>query len=149
GRLRLHLPSRTAEGVDRIEERLGRVQGVESVKANPLTGNVFIHFDPRTTGEKRSLKDLQNVLDELVAAPAPPPAPRSRTAPKDGSRQPVERRGRSTSPWIRVGMRGLLGHAVVDSVWFAAGFLGKSLGLPLGGLGPLHVLVDIAVWGMA
>ena len=46
-------------------------------------------------------------------------------------------------------VRGLLGHGAVDSVWFAAGFLGESLGLPLAGLGPLHVLMDIAVWGMA
>ena len=50
---------------------------------------------------------------------------------------------------MRVGVRGLLGHAAVDSVWFAAGFLGETLGLPLAGLGPLHVLMDIAVWGMA
>jgi hypothetical protein len=37
----------------------------------------------------------------------------------------------------------------VDSLWFGAGFLGSAFGLPLAGLGPLHVLMDIAVWGMA
>jgi hypothetical protein len=57
--------------------------------------------------------------------------------------------GPATSLWLRVGVRGLLGHALVDSLWFTAGFLGKALGLPLAGLGPLHVLMDVAVWGAA
>src|SRR5438128_1643648 len=52
GRVRLSLPGWTEVGVDQIEERLGRLPGVRGVRANPLTRNVLIHFDPRlTTGD--------------------------------------------------------------------------------------------------
>jgi hypothetical protein len=37
----------------------------------------------------------------------------------------------STTQFFKVGIRAILGHAVVDSFWFGAGFLGKSTGLPL------------------
>jgi hypothetical protein len=142
-RVRLHLPGWTASDVGQIEARLYRVQGVESVQANPRTGNVLIRFDRWTTGEQRLLAELQEAWDGLLGAP------RLKSAARDGTRHPVEGRRPSTSSLIRVGVRGLLGHAAVDSLWFGAGFLGSAIGLPLAGLGPLHVLMDIAVWGMA
>jgi hypothetical protein len=85
----------------------------------------------------------------LLAAQQRVPAPGAKAPARNGPGQAVEGRGPSTSPLIRVGVRGVLGHAAVDSLWFAAGFLGEAIGLPLGGLGPLHVLTDIAVWGIA
>jgi hypothetical protein len=125
GRLRVHLPDWTG-GPGAIESRLLRVPGVEAVQANPLTGNILIRFTPGATG-------VPSILAALHQLPGPP-------APE---------RGQSASPWLRVGIRGLLGHAVVDSLWFGAGFLGQSFGLPLAGLGPLHVLLDAAAWGAA
>ena len=149
GRVRLHLPGWTAGDVEWVETRLCQVNGVESVQANPLTGNVLIRFDRRTTGEKTLLVELEEAWEGLLAAQQRVEAPRSKPRTQDGTRHPVDGRGPSTSSLMRVGVRGLLGHAAVDSVWFAAGFLGETLGLPLAGLGPLHVLMDIAVWGMA
>jgi hypothetical protein len=141
GRVRLHFPNWSTGGVDQIEDRLGRVPGVQSVEANRLTGNVLIHFDPRISDANKLLMDLQKEWDQL--RPAVPSLP----VPGEGRGQRAE--GAPTSRWIRVGVGGLLGHAVVDSLWFGAGFLGSAVGLPLAGLGPLHVLMDIAVWGMA
>ena len=59
GRVRLHLSGWTAGDVEWVETRLCQVNGVESVQANPLTGNVLIRFDRRTTGEKTLLVELK------------------------------------------------------------------------------------------
>jgi hypothetical protein len=149
GRVRLHLPGGTAKDGDRIEDRLGRVPGVNRAQVNRLTGNVLIHFDPRRTGVQRLRAELQQVLVGRGPVPQPPPAPLSPPTTPGDSRRPAEGRGPGASRWVRAGVRGLLGHTVVDSLWFGAGWLGSALGLPLAGLGPLHVLMDIAVWGMA
>jgi hypothetical protein len=133
GRVRLRLPGWTAGDAEPIEARLSRVAGVEDVQANPLTGNVLVRFECRSTSAETLLAKLQEAWDELFAA-------------DDSARNG---RGPSTSSLVRVGVRGLLGHAAVDSLWFAAGFLGEAVGLPLAGLGPLHVLLDIAVLGAA
>ncbi len=37
------------EGASHLEESLRRVEGIEGVEANPLTGNVLILFDPKRT----------------------------------------------------------------------------------------------------
>ena len=149
GRTRVHLPGWAAREQDQLEARLRQVRGVEAVQANPLTGNVLIRFDPRVTGEQGILAEINQFRDGLLAVRQPPQAPRLMYATGDTSRQPMKGRGLTTSPLMRVGVRGLLGQAVVDSLWFAAGFLGEAFGLPLAGLGPLHVLTDVAVWGMA
>jgi hypothetical protein len=149
GRVRLHLPDCATGRVDAIEDLLSRLRGVENVHVNRRTGNALIHFDPRTTDEKRLLAGLQKKWQGLLTRQERVNAPRSKTPARDGIRVPVARRVPATSSLLRIGVRGLLGHAVVDSVWFAAGFLGASLGLPLAGLGPLHILMDFAVWGMA
>jgi hypothetical protein len=141
--VRLHLPGWVAGGVDPVEDRLRRIQGVESVQANRWTENVLIHFDRSVTDEHKLLADLREAWAGLNGAPRWTPAVRQHL------RRPVERPSASPPSWLRVGMRGLLGHAAVDSLWFAAGFLGESLGLPLAGLGPLHVLLDLGVWGLA
>jgi hypothetical protein len=129
GRVRLHLPGWDGE-VGRVEAQLRQVHGVETVRANPLTGNVLIRFDPRRIDLSRLLAALPRRSD-----------PESSPADSDP--------GVSGSPWLRVGVRGLVGHAIVDTLWFGAGFLGHRLGLPLVGLGPLHLLLDLVVWGTA
>src|SRR6516165_2076423 len=55
GRVRLHLPGWRAGGADAVETRLGRLPGVRWVRANPLTKNVLIHFDPKATTERQLL----------------------------------------------------------------------------------------------
>jgi hypothetical protein len=129
GRIRVHLPNGTGSAPEQVAETLRQLPGVEAVQANPLTGNVLIRFDPHTIGHPSLLAALQQ--------PAPKPS---------GN----EAGGLSTSALVQVGVRGVLGHAVVDACWFGAGFLGKSVGLPLlGALGPLHLLLDVVVWGAA
>jgi hypothetical protein len=135
GRVRLHLPNRSGDDREQIENRLRRIKGAESVRANSRTGNVLIHFDRRITDETTLLGEL----DEAWASFVPRenfPAPRAALCSPN-------------STAIRIGIRGVLGHAAVDSLWFGAGFLGESIGLPLAGLGPLHVLMDIIVWAFA
>jgi hypothetical protein len=128
GRLRVHLPDWRDELAEQIEARLLEVPGVQAVRANPLTRNVLVEFDPDAATVPAILAALQ-------------PGGRSAT-PSHGLP--------SASAFFQVGMRGLLGHAVVDALWFGAGFLGQSSGLPLAGaLGPLHVLLDVIVWGAA
>jgi cation transport ATPase len=139
GRIRLHLPGWKGDGSERIENRLRRIKGVESVQANPLTENVLVHFNHPMTDKDTLLRKLGEALDELVNDERP--------ASADGAS--VSQPANNDRSLIRVGVRGLLGHAVVDSLWFGAGLLGSAMGLPLAGLGPLHVLMDIAVWTMA
>jgi copper chaperone CopZ len=135
GRVRLHLPGWAGGDGERIEDRLRRVNGVESVQANPRTGNALIRFDRRAADENALLLELQEAWYSIARSEDAAVPPSSHLTP--------------FSTAIRVGVRGLLGHAVVDSVWFGAGFLGKALGLALAALGPLHVLMDIAVWMIA
>jgi copper chaperone CopZ len=125
GRVRVHLPGWQGEPPNRIEARLRRMPGVKKIQANPLTGNVLVHFDPRATG-------TEAILAALPRRPEPGSQGGLWAAP---------------SGLLRVGVRGVLGHAAVDALWFGAGFFGQSAGLPLAGLGPLHVLMDVVVWG--
>jgi hypothetical protein len=129
GRMRVHLPGWDGDEPDRIEARLRALPGVEAARANPLTGNVLVRFDRRAV-------EAPAILAALQAQPGP------------GSAGPGP--GRLAAPLLRVGVRGVLGHAVVDAAWFGAGFLGRSAGLSLAAwLGPLHLLSDILVWGAA
>src|SRR5439155_3782729 len=49
GRMRVHLAGWPPEGPCAAETRLRQVPGVLSVQANPLTGNVLVHFDTSAT----------------------------------------------------------------------------------------------------
>ncbi len=46
GRLRVHVPGWSAHDGPRLEWRLLRVPGVTHARANPLTGNVLVHYRP-------------------------------------------------------------------------------------------------------
>lgn len=139
GRIRLRLSGWNGDKAEWIEYRLHRINGVHSARANPLTGTILVQFDNRSRDADTVLAKLREVMDELANDDW------HASAAESCMQQPANA-GRSI---LRIGVRGLLGHAVVDSLWFGAGFVGSAMGLPLAGLGPLHVLMDIAVWTMA
>jgi copper chaperone CopZ len=139
GRIRLHLPRFAAEAAEWIRKRLRQINGVASVQVNPLTENILVYFDPQAIDEDTLLARIDEIQGEMPIDNWPVSVGQSNT------HQATET---GYSP-VRVMVRGLLGHAVVDSLWFGAGFLGSAMGLPLAGLGPLHVLMDVAVWSLA
>ena len=63
GRLRIKIPEIKGSPVraSRLEDMLGSMKGVTIVKANPLTGNVLIKFEPGATGHDHILKALRNL----------------------------------------------------------------------------------------
>jgi hypothetical protein len=139
GRMRLHLEVWTGTQPDAIEACLRQLRGVEAVQANPVTGNVLIHFRPQATNLAAIVPALHHFF----------PAEKLAGGRLDTEAVP-DSASDSTSRLGKVAVRGIVGHACVDSVYFGAGFLGRSLGLPLmGWLGPLHLLFDIAVWSAA
>jgi copper chaperone CopZ len=148
GRVRLHLPGWTAGNVQQIETALCQVRGVESVQANPLTGNVLVRFDRQTIDETTLMTALHEAWRQYLAAQQRGEGPGLEAPAGHGIAHP-RARGPSRSALFRVGLRALLGHAVVDSLWFGAGFLGSAFGLPLAGLGPLHLVMDVVVLGWA
>jgi hypothetical protein len=70
GRLRVHVPNLIGSDRHAVERRLGRLTGVRSVRANPLTDSVLIHFDPATTDEGALLAHLR-ALPAAESEPAP------------------------------------------------------------------------------
>ena len=138
GRLRLHLQGWHDERAGRVEALLLQVPGVEAAQASPLTGNVLVRFDPRATS-------AHVVVAAAGALGAGPPDGRG-LACLGGTREappsPSSARG---GKLLRAGLRGLLGHGLVDAVWYAVTFT-EPFGLPLAGLGVLHLGLDIAVW---
>src|SRR5262249_33230848 len=96
GRMRLHLPGWTGSEAGQIENRLRRLPGVESVRANTLTGNVLIHFDPGITGEQILLAQLRDAWAGRLGEP------RGKPAAQDGIRRPIKRRDGSAASWVRV-----------------------------------------------
>ena len=129
GRLRVQLPGGSGKSLEWLQQKLSELHGISSVRLSPLTGNLLVQFDARVLREESILTVLQRQSEPEQNGV------REQTGPDF-----------STAPLIRVGVRGLLGHACVDALWFGAGFLGKRLGLPLAGLGPLHLLLDVFVW---
>ena len=89
GRMRVHLARWPRAGQCAVEARLRQVPGVHSVQANPLTGNVLIHFDPATTDERTLLAVVQRLKPDRInrdeILPISPGVPRcqrrSRSAP--------------------------------------------------------------------
>jgi cation transport ATPase len=68
GRLRVHLPRYTAHG-RRLAGPIRRLPGVTRARANPLTGNVLIEFDPRATDEDRLLDGLAELGADAESEP--------------------------------------------------------------------------------
>ena len=63
GRLRIKIPEIKGSPVraSKLEDSLGSMKGVTLVKANPLTGNLLIQFEPGATGHDHILKALRNL----------------------------------------------------------------------------------------
>ena len=73
GRMHVHLAGWLREGPCAVEARLRQVPGVLSVQANPLTGNVLIHFDPAVTNERTLLALVGTLkLDRINCDEIPP-----------------------------------------------------------------------------
>jgi cation transport ATPase len=130
GRMRVHLPDWHGEKADRIEAGLRKLRGVQHVEANPLTRNVLIRFDPCTTTSDALVATLARLESRLSA--------RRRNAEAQAFRAKA----------LRCGVRGLMGHAVVDTLLYTLAFV-EPFGLPLATLAKLHLGLDVLVWGAA
>jgi hypothetical protein len=129
GRMRVHLAGWHGESPERVEAWLRKLPGVERARANPLTGNVLIHFDPRRTTSDTLLAALAHLEWRMAARQNPSP-------------------GAFGSKALRCGVRGLVGHAVVDTLLYGLAFA-EPFGLPLATLAKLHLGLDVLVWGAA
>lgn len=100
GRLRVHVAGWLGQGQHILESRLGQHPGVLSVRANPLTRNVLVRFDPAVANEEHILRAVRMLTLEVLTAPVDgaAPAPESR-----------ERRGRTVR--ARIPVRGLEGNS--------------------------------------
>jgi copper chaperone CopZ len=130
GRLRVHLAAGHGEPAERIEAAVRKRPGVESVEANPLTGNVLVRFDPRRITSDVLLAALDRLEKRL--------AQRRRKADAQAFRAKA----------LRAGVRGVVGHAVVDTLLYTVAFA-EPFGLPLAALAKLHLTLDVFIWGAA
>ena len=96
GRVRVHVPGWSGQGKRSLETRLRQVQGVRSVQANALTGNILVQFYPAATNEQTILAMVNSLVPDASGEPENEPAP-----------PPVvrEKHGRATR--ARIAVRGL------------------------------------------
>lgn len=76
GRARIHLPGWSGEGQRTLETRLRQVDGVVSARANGLTANVVLRFDPAVVSVDVLLASLHRLLgdaSDLETDESPPP----------------------------------------------------------------------------
>src|SRR5438067_2547768 len=105
GRVRVHLRGWKGDRPEQLTARLGGVPGVLGVEANPLTGNVLIRFDPRATSEEVVLAALD------WSGPEGGPSPRRAEGDRARSRT-----------LLKAGVRGVVGHAFVDALFYTVTF---------------------------
>ena len=96
GRLRAHLPEWSGQGKRKLEMHLRQVQGVRSVQANSLTGNILIQYDQTVINEPTILKELQVFDLDTTNTPDPEPPP-----------PPVLREKQGRTIRARIAVRGL------------------------------------------
>jgi hypothetical protein len=138
GRVRVHLPAWSGEHCRDLEWHLGRVDGVRFVRANPLTGNVLVHFDPARTS-------LDRLLTMLSTLPA-----RLQTLCRAGEKSRADAVDGRSDLVVRAVVHGALGHAAVDLLFYGATASAYALGWTwVSGLGALHLVLDVVVWGTA
>ncbi|MEJ7758718.1 MAG: HAD-IC family P-type ATPase [Gemmatimonadaceae bacterium] len=70
GRVRVHLPGWTGAAQATLEARVCREPGIRKVRANSLTGNILVHFDPELTDDLRVLSMLRSTRLFAEAHPA-------------------------------------------------------------------------------
>src|SRR3954454_15880052 len=91
GRVRVSLPGWSGQGHRSIESGLSDVPGVRLVRANPVTGNVVIQFDPRKGKQESILAAVRALAPDRGANTATtldtPPAIKERAGERqrDGS----------------------------------------------------------------
>lgn len=66
GRIRLHLPDWFGAAERDVERRFGKLRGVHRARANGLTGNVLVHFDPARTDAQRLLAFAHGLAHALA-----------------------------------------------------------------------------------
>ncbi len=96
GRIRVHVPGWSGQGKRSIETRLREVQGVRSVQANALTGNILVQFDPTVTNEQSILAMVSLLVSDASGEPENYPAP-----------PPVVREKHGLTIRARIAVRGL------------------------------------------
>jgi P-type Ca2+ transporter type 2C len=71
GRIRLKAAAlyRREDAKAPIEQAILGISYVESVRGNPLTGSILIHFNPDHAGVDRVLNDLESILGEISPLP--------------------------------------------------------------------------------
>ncbi|MBE3558626.1 MAG: HAD-IC family P-type ATPase [Ktedonobacteraceae bacterium] len=79
GRIRIHVAGWSAQEKRGLERQLSQVPGISRVQANPLTGNILIHFDPAVTDEQAILQAIDTLDFSTLSEPEtgivpPPPA---------------------------------------------------------------------------
>lgn len=74
GRVRMHISEWSGAGKRELETKLRRVEGVRSVQANAVTGNILIQYDPLITDEGNLVTIAgtlaHDVGDEATSTPA-------------------------------------------------------------------------------
>jgi magnesium-transporting ATPase (P-type) len=85
GRIRVHLPSWTGHGHRALERRVRQVPGVLRVEANPITSNVLVGFDPKTTDEGQLLTVLRRAGEATASLPEDEPLPAVVMEKQEGS----------------------------------------------------------------
>lgn len=134
GRLRVHLPAWSRNHPSELERRLRSFPGVEDVQASALTGNVLIHFDPSLSANR--------LLSELGSLPE------GRATQTNGSSSATDGESR-TAVVAEAVVKGTLGHAAVDAVFYTATAGGTALGWTwLAPVAAAHLVLDVFVWGM-
>jgi hypothetical protein len=142
GRVRIHFADWPRWTCTEVEAHLACVDGVRAVRANALTGNVLIHFDPQRLSIDRLLRvlsALQTRFHELGP-----------TDGKGSADPPTLSQSSESNPVLRAAVRGALGHAAVDLLFYGATASAYALGWTwVGSLGVFHLILDTVVWSAA
>lgn len=118
GRLRVHLPGWSGRGRLSLQTQLCQVPGIHSARANELTGNVVVGFDPATIRPEGVLEALRRLRPRLTeAAHESPPAALVEHRP-EVSRARITVRGLDRNP--------RLARAAVDHLLHRPGVLRVS-----------------------
>ena len=106
GRMRVHCPVLSAANQRRIENSLRSRNGIESVQANPDTGNILIRFSPAQISSAQVLEAVEAFSASALDAPGETAAPGRLPAPVPSAPSVVqEREGQMRR--ARIAVRGL------------------------------------------
>ncbi|MCS6842732.1 MAG: heavy-metal-associated domain-containing protein [Caldilineales bacterium] len=83
-RVKIQAVKGSPQAADLLAQRLRRDEGVLSVHANPVTGNVLVHFDPTVTGVEAILGRLRD-MGYLNGHVAPQPVAANGKSPAGAS----------------------------------------------------------------